>query len=652
MKRIISMLLTILMISLMIVSCNDPAAQPSDTTASVGTGETSGDTTAAVGGDTEEVTTAGVLAEPEEPFKPETPVVLDLVKNGKVNAKIIYPDGDKVAQNTVNELRRKIISKLGVNVTAASDAKVAADSNALEILVGYTNRPESQNISKFIGYRDHGVFVVGNKLIVAGWFDDSLVKAVEKFESLYLSGDAGDKSLSVSSDDNFVSSAYYQMSSLFSKQEKARKIAGNYYFKYKIVLPEDYSFTEYRFAQRIQTLLGTKTGTVLPIVDDTAAASDYEILIGNTNRTQSTVGKHKYLINVKDNKVEMLSDSYYGYDYLFEYCEISLISGFNKAVKNSGAITDADYESKLAEDGSESFISKSGELRIIFNNVFGFNGIKGMTTPNLSCMPELRNPMIAEFYSDFGADVLCFEEITSVMRATSSVTRLMEEYGYKEVSAGRCTTPILYNENTIELIEGGEKNFNEELYVTGRCPYSIQSDKYMTWAVFKVKATGEKFAVINVHMDSFDDNGDGTGAVEAAAQVELMLETANEVFTKHSCPMLIGGDFNTTISEQTYKTFVNNINNYADVQAIAEKTDNNKGHFSGVPCMQYNACIGGGFFTGSSQTSDRYSESVDHIYVSPYAKSVLTFNRFDILSDSSVASFADHCGMVLDFSFN
>jgi endonuclease/exonuclease/phosphatase family metal-dependent hydrolase len=170
----------------------------------------------------------------------------------------------------------------------------------------------------------------------------------------------------------------------------------------------------------------------------------------------------------------------------------------------------------------------------------------------------------------------------------------------------------------------------------------------MTWAVFKVKETGKKFGVINVHMDSFDDHGEGTGAVEAAAQVELMMKVAGEIYSQYSCPVLVGGDMNTTISEPTCRTLTQN--GFADVQGIATVSDYNKGYFHGVKNMEYNEGISGAFFTGSAQTNDNDSESVDHIFISEYARTALECKQFDILADASVSSFADHCGMVFDFN--
>lgn len=585
-----------------------------------------------------------VTTTPDEIFKPEEAKIIELVKNGRSSVKIVYSRDVKGAVDAAGALRDVLRTKTGANLSVAADTSIKANSDKVEILVGYTNRPESESMRKFIGYKDYGVYVCDNKIIIGGWSETSLTKAVQKFESVFLS-ENNITDLSISSDSNYATGGVYTFNAMLSKGNKAKLIAGNYYYKYSIVVPADYSVTEHRFALRLQAAIGSQAGVVLDVVTDAESTSDYEILVGKTSRTTATVGKNEYKINVKDNRVELLSDSFYGYDYLYEFCSLYFYGRMNSATKNCGEVEKASYVSKLKEDKSESFISKAGDIRVIYNNVFGFDIMT--TTPGGSCMPGIRNPMIAEFYKDFNADVLCFEEINAPMRGTSPLTTLLAEYGYEEVSEGKCSTPIFYNKATLERIDAGELNFNAEL--AGKDDVvSIQGDKYMTWAVLKVKKTGKTFGVINVHMDSFDDHGEGSGAIEAAAQVKLIMKVAADIYSQYSCAVLVGGDMNTTISEPTCQTLTQN--GYADVQGIAKITDSNKGYFHGVKFMEYNEGISGAYFTGSPQTNNNYSESVDHIFVNAYGKTALEAKQFDILADASVASFADHCAMVFDFN--
>ena len=635
MKRIISLILALLMLGAALVSCNQPAPSYGTTPS-----ETPEETPAE---------TPGATEEPLPPIIPEEEIAIELIKGYVAKAKIVYPKDDMAMYDIANKLRVSFMQNTTVQFSVSNDETEKYDENTVEIIVGDTNRPETAALKKYLGYNDYGVAVIGKKLVIAAHHAGNVDEARGVAENIMFKNLAEKNYLSVSSNSNYVTSKYYQYA-------KNRKILGNSYGVYKIVLPENCKYYEYLFAIKIQHFVGNKTGRILDIVYDSAPATDYEILIGKTNRTKGNVGTNKYLVNVAGKKVEMLSDTFYGYDYLYAYCERDMMNALNKATPDCGAVSDTSYVDMLKADGSESFLQKTGDVRVIFNNVFGFN-LDSLKSPNHSCMPEIRNPMITEFYTEFAPDVLCLEEITGVMRGTSPISELIKEYGYEEVttagftSYAKTTTPIFYNTKTIKCVASGAYNFNDSLYPSS-VNIPIQSDKFMTWAVFEVIATKKQFAVINVHMDSFDTHGAGSGEKKAIAEVQLMVQTAKWITQNYNCPLLMGGDFNTTIEGTSHKILTTASVGYTDIQTIAKKTDSNKGYFHSVKHMVYNYCLSGGFYTGEKETNPNYSESVDHIYASPLAKEKITFNTFDILSDATVSSFADHCGMVLDFTFN
>ncbi len=707
MKRIISLLLAVMMLGASLAACVDPYGMiPEDTTEADTTADTEPNEETDLPSDTtaketepittdpidtttaeeittvEDITTAEPNEETNEPiieeerelFKPETPITLDLISNNKAKLKIVYPEGNAEAQGIAERIKSGILTKYSVNVDAVSDADEAADPDAVELLVGYTNREESEQIIKFVGYRDYALFVTGNKFIVAGWTSDKLAKAVEKLEKKFFTDNESNSSLSVSSEDNYVSASYYQYNNLYSKYDKANKIFGNYYYNYKIVIPEDYTISEYRFAQRLQIILGTKAGTVLRIVDDTAERTDYEILVGKTNRTQSSVGKNKYLIKAKSNSVEMLSDTYYGYDYMYQYCEANFVKNLNSAKAGRDTIVNNAYSEELTADGSESFLTKDTDIRVIFHNIGGFDVFP--LTPNNSCMPEVRNPMVVEYYKDFKLDILCLEEITPMMRRVSDeeqIGTLFAKYGYAEVAPNvthtfgsyrniKTTTPIYYNTATLNLIAGGSKNYQEELStglvseLDGK-PLVFQWDKFMSWAVFEKKTTNERFAVINVHFDSFNEDTDNNGSQErlvgeekAKILTNFIIRCSADIISQYNCPVIIGGDMNTTISGASYQLYKSA--NYSHVREIAEKADTVRGHFTAYPA--YTESISGGYFAtvpGAILESGSYHDSVDHVYIDSAGRNKIEFKLFDVLSDQANGSLGDHSGMLIDFNF-
>ncbi len=67
------------------------------------------------------------------------------------------------------------------------------------------------------------------------------------------------------------------------------KIGGNDIAKYQIVIGKDYEDRMFQFADSIQNQIHVLTGTKLPIVTDDKAETDYEIIIGKTNRSGSDI---------------------------------------------------------------------------------------------------------------------------------------------------------------------------------------------------------------------------------------------------------------------------------------------------------------------------------------------------------------------------
>ena len=192
----------------------EETTEPSeDTTEEPTTSEQPQDTTAEPESTTAEPPETTEPAELEENiFVPEVPITLDIVSNGADLVRIIYQSDSEECRAAATLLNQKIEDATGVGLLMFADNQVRSDSNKAEILVGYTNRPESESMRKFVGYNDYGVYLQNNKLIVGGWKDGCTAKAAEKFVELYCGSTARD--LSVSSSNNYASAMYYQYNAI------------------------------------------------------------------------------------------------------------------------------------------------------------------------------------------------------------------------------------------------------------------------------------------------------------------------------------------------------------------------------------------------------------------------------------------------------
>ena len=57
------------------------------------------------------------------------------------------------------------------------------DPNACEILIGRTNRPESDEFLRTLKANEYGFAVIGNKLVITGWSDLTINLAMDLFIS-------------------------------------------------------------------------------------------------------------------------------------------------------------------------------------------------------------------------------------------------------------------------------------------------------------------------------------------------------------------------------------------------------------------------------------------------------------------------------------
>ena len=170
-----------------------------------------------------------------------------------------------------------------------------ADNDNFEILVGMTNRPESDTAKKALGtYLDYAVVVVGNKICIyandtsrlkeaVDWFFDSLTSenGEVKYTGSYTHIDTYDK---------------YKYGNL--------SFCGVPAGEFRIVIPASCTANEKELAAELETFIGVNGGAILETVTDAESPSAHEILIGATNRADlSSDTKDKAYFKTTDKDV-------------------------------------------------------------------------------------------------------------------------------------------------------------------------------------------------------------------------------------------------------------------------------------------------------------------------------------------------------------
>lgn len=196
--RIIALLLSLIMVLGIFAACEE---EPAETSGS----EQTSDPTTESGGD---VTEAPVTGER---------TAFDLIVNGEATVKIIRPEtlaSDSPAVSAAVKIRNKLEDLTGVKILMGDDFKKATESydeNTVEILVGPTKYPHTEEVSKDLKYGDFAVRAVGNKIVVFGYTEDAMIHAANQFGKIadeYFDKDAATVNLTVPVEALDVSGTY------------------------------------------------------------------------------------------------------------------------------------------------------------------------------------------------------------------------------------------------------------------------------------------------------------------------------------------------------------------------------------------------------------------------------------------------------------
>ena len=104
-------------------------------------------------------------------------------EDGTFRYKLIRPDTNStVIKKSFVELRKTIDEKFNVSVEFEDDW---ADVREYEILVGLTNRPESEQVAQGLGEYTYKIEVVGKKIVIVGKDDKATAAGVQYFMETY-----------------------------------------------------------------------------------------------------------------------------------------------------------------------------------------------------------------------------------------------------------------------------------------------------------------------------------------------------------------------------------------------------------------------------------------------------------------------------------
>lgn len=214
------------------------------------------------------------------------------VKNESIEASV----------QAAKKLREAIKTELGIELQLQDDWYKASDelpATAKEILVGKTNRNETQKILADIRAKDYAIAFENDRIIITGGTDDACAEAVDYFIENYI--DSASKKIKLTEHMLDIVEFDYPMSNI--------SINGVSLREYRVVYPKKCDLITYYTAEILSDYIYTNAGYRLEVTDDTSAETEYELLVGGTNRAASSIGielsSDQYSLSISGGKVVM-----------------------------------------------------------------------------------------------------------------------------------------------------------------------------------------------------------------------------------------------------------------------------------------------------------------------------------------------------------
>ncbi len=230
---------------------------------------------------------------------------------------------------------------------------------------------------------------------------------------------------------------------------------------------------------------------------------------------------------------------------------------------------------------------------------------------------EERSDIFFSIRDGYSPDVLglqemCFDWYNEINKQKSN---------YKFISPLKTAFPqkmtaILYNSDTVELIDSGSITFSD-------C-WNFKSRRAV-WGVFRHKTINKIFTVVNTHLSFLEESEEAENFFTQTCQVNELYNVTQSLELQYSYPIFIIGDFNTK-RRVSYQKSVINSGSYGILNSLytdSEDITKNKYH--------------GENFNFSNTLND-------HIFI----KGDVTVKNLSLLSQDCFCSLSDHYPLFAD----
>ncbi len=567
--------------------------------------------------ETAEKTTETKQTDTETTVKP-----IRIVKEGQSDYVIVYPENASTeVVMAARSLAKMFKEYTGATLQVVDDYLASGATPAeKEILVGATNREESQEISASLVAGEYTVRLAGKKLVICGYNDNGTVKAEDYFVEKILKKASGLKSgvtdgtFIFREKNNFTQAGKYNIRSF--------TINGISLNSYKIVIPDNCTLLEDYLAKLILRHVAIYTGYNLQIVKDSDGTPEYEIRVGKTARTTAELPTGKATVTVGEKDMQILWSSGFGFISAYNLLTDTVMSNLQSTIELK---TGDAWE---LNESVETNVEKTADLRIMYHNVWGYINADG------SNPISIRPSVALSIYKTYAPDILCLEECSTAYRSGGQALMTWLSENYIEVCDGGqgIGNPIFYSKTMFEAVESG--------YSQAR-----SGDKGTTWVVLKRKSDGKIFAVTNSHFAANTNAGDNatlgnTYRVADAGTVVSVVESIKEKYGKIT--VISGGDFNAKQGSDPYTTLTDG--GLKNIRSIAETCTQYSPYYT---AFEYNSTYD--MYGLQTALSGKSANAIDHMM---YFGAEPTVKTYDVVNYGLALTASDHAPHFADFNLS
>lgn len=230
---------------------------------------------------------------------PEAKEEIEINADNISEYKLVVPaEPSSFLTQAVTSFNSDVKDMLGKEFIKVSDTDAKSEK---EIVIGLTCREDSVALTNELLKDEYGVIAKGESVYVIGFNDLCVEEALEYFVETYI--DPENKTISLSKE-----LTYYKTDKLLKKV----MIDGVSIENYKIIIPDNADVLTQYAAENLSDYFANNGVGALTVSKDTVEETEYEILIGDTNRSESNVsvstGEGEYILYKSKNKIVCRGD--------------------------------------------------------------------------------------------------------------------------------------------------------------------------------------------------------------------------------------------------------------------------------------------------------------------------------------------------------